>query len=229
MFYLGIIIKWLMGKGAVKDTIEKIKCRFSKDTVKVCDEDVVLTEEQILSTIDYASLKQPVFANGYDPKKKTIIMLDDIESTYFLYETAINSLDRINNEKFLDKFNVIYFFGKNVGFTFVNFLKTTDYKIDYAILDITINTIARVDTTTLFYDGVDVAIAIDKKFPDCKIIFNTMHTMNPRNTTVSSFMAKFKDYFGVSIMHYTVEKLSDIGKAMDKFTEKEFTKKKARK
>ena len=110
----------------------------------------------------------------------------------------------------LVSYNVLYFIGKNVGFSFLYFLETSNIKIDYAVLDITINTFAKVEDSVLEIDGVDLAIYIDKKYSDCKVMFNTAHTMNPRNPTVSSYMSKFKQHFNVGIEKYSINKLSNL-------------------
>ena len=194
--------------------------------VEVVEEQVELTKSEMISRIDMSKYGNPIFVNEYDKDKPTIIMVDDLLPTKVLYDVAIKNIKHVkfnkdrneyevdythdNKIKVLEDYNVLYFIGKNVGFSFLHFLETSNIKIDYAVLDITINTLAKVDDNILEIDGVDLAIYIDKKYPDCKIMFNTAHTMNPRNPTVSSYMSKFKQHFNVGIEKYSINKLSNL-------------------
>lgn len=217
------ILKILLEKINLKDIKTKIDGILGSDATPVQVEDERdLTVEEMLDLLDYSKFTKPLFVNSYDPNRKTIILLDDLVPTKFLYEIAMEDIDKSTNTVFLEKFNVIYFFGKNIGFSFIDFLRTTDIKIDYAILDITINTYTRVKNTTLDLDGVDLAIEINKKYPDCTILFNSAHTMNPRNPTVSNFMGKFKKHFGIGLESQSIDKMSNISLALKKLLRKEY-------
>ena len=193
--------------------------------VEVVEEQVELTKSEMISRIDMSKYGNPIFVNEYDKDKPTIIMVDDLLPTKVLYDVAIKNIKHVkfnkdknecevdythDNKIKIDDYNVLYFIGKNVGFSFLHFLETSNIKIDYVVLDITINTFAKVEDNILEIDGVDLAIYIDKKNPDCKIMFNTAHTMNPRNPTVSSYMSKFKQHFNVGIEKYSINKLSNL-------------------
>lgn len=217
------IIKILLEKINLKDIKTMIDGILGRETTPVqVEEDRDLTIEEMLDLLDYSKFTKPLFVSGYDPNRKTIILLDDLVPTKFLYEIAMEDIDKSTNTVFLEKFNVIYFFGKNIGFSFIDFLRTTDIKIDYAILDITINTYTRVKNTTLDLDGVDLAIEINKKYPNCTILFNSAHTMNPRNPTVSNFMGKFKKHFGIGLESQSIDKMSNISLALKKLLRKEY-------
>ena len=198
--------------------------------VEVVEERVELTKSEMVSRLDMSKYGTPIFVNDYNKDRPTIIMVDDLLPTKVLYDVAIKNIKHVkfnkdknecevdythdNKIKVLEDYNVLYFIGKNVGFSFLHFLESSNIKIDYIVLDITINTFAKVDDNILEIDGVDLAIYIDKKYPDCKIMFNTAHTMNPRNPTVSSYMSKFKQHFNVGIEKYSINKLSNLSIAI---------------
>lgn len=223
MYNINCKIENLINNPLILKLIELIKKWRKKETIsEVIEEERDLTTEEMLNLLDYSKYIKPEFINGYNKNKKTIILLDDLMPTKFLYEIAINEMDKQYKDKFFDKFNVVYFFGKNIGFSFINFLRTSGIKIDYAVLDITINTYTKVGNTTLDLDGVDLAIELDKKYPECSLLFNSAHTMNKRNPTVSNFMSKFENHFGTSMDALSIDKLSNISLALTKLTRNEY-------
>lgn len=166
------------------------------------------TREELLAKLDLKKFGKPEYLNKYDPSKKTIIIVDDMIQTKALYEITFKDIIRYYSLDILKEYNIICFFGKNVGFVVLDFLNS-GVKIDFAILDVTISTIAKVDDEFIEVDGVDLSIAIDKLYPDYKVMFNSAHTMNSRNPTVRDFMLKFKTYFGVNMNSYSIDKLAD--------------------
>ena len=166
------------------------------------------TREELISKLDLKKFGKPEYVNGYDPNRKTVIIVDDMEQTKALYEITFKDIIRYYELNVLKEYNIIYFFGKNVGFTVLDFLNS-GVKIDFAILDVTISTIAKVEDEFIEVDGVDLSIAIDKLYPDYKVMFNSAHTMNTRNPTVRDFMLKFKTYFGDNMNSYSIDKLAD--------------------
>ena len=220
LYYIKNIIMYIFNN---KEYLLSLKKKIVE--VEVVEEKVELTKSEMISRIDMSKYGNPIFVNEYDKDKPTIIMVDDLLPTKVLYDVAIKNIKHVkfnkdknecevdythDNKIKIDDYNVLYFIGKNVGFSFLHFLETSNIKIDYVVLDITINTFAKVDDNMLEIDGVDLAIYIDKKYPDCKIMFNTAHTMNPRNPTVSSYMSKFKQHFNVGIEKYSINKLSNL-------------------
>lgn len=221
LYYIKNIIMYVFNN---KEYLLSLKKKIIE--VEDVEEQVELTKSEMINRIDMSKYGNPIFVNEYNKDKPTIIMVDDLLPTKVLYDVAIKNIKHVkfnkdkneceidythdNKIKVLEDYNVLYFIGKNVGFSFLHFLEASNIKIDYAVLDITINTFAKVEDNILEIDGVDLAIYIDKKYPDCKIMFNTAHTMNPRNPTVTSYMSKFKQHFNVGIEKYSINKLSNL-------------------
>ena len=67
-----------------------------------------------------------------------------------------------------------------------------------------------------------MAIEINKKYPNCTILFNSAHTMNPRNPTVLNFMGKFKKHFSIGLESQSIDKMSNISLALEKLLRKEY-------
>ena len=71
-------------------------------------------------------------------------------------------------------------------------------KLDFALLDITIGGIIN----GVELDGIDVAIMIKKRFPECKIKFLTGHSMNREISVIFDYISKFESWFKCKIDTY---------------------------
>lgn len=209
--FMGIINFFIKNKDKGKEVIETLE-----KTVNNIKENTTDKKYDTLTKIDLSRYKDEEYLNPYDVNKKTIILVDDLPATKVLYEIAFNEIKRIHKVDVTKDYNIVFFFGKNVGFSVIKFLNK-DINIDYAILDITIDTLAKFDDEYIELDGVDIAIAIANKNATTKIMFNSAHTMNPRNLTVSEFIEKYKKHFKDDMYKYTVDKLVDMNQAIYNF------------
>lgn len=212
--FMGIINFFIKNKDKGKEVIETLE-----KTVNNIKENSTDKKYDILTKIDLSRYRDEEYLNPYDVNKKTIILVDDLTATKVLYEIAFNEIKRIHKVDVTKDYNIIFFFGKNVGFSVIKFLNK-DINIDYAILDITIDTLAKFDDEYIELDGVDIAIAIANKNVSTKIMFNSAHTMNPRNLTVSEFIEKYKKHFKDDMYKYTIDKLVDMNQAIYNFLSK---------
>lgn len=209
--FMGIINFFIKNKDKGKEVIETLE-----KTVNNIKENSTDKKYDILTKIDLSRYRDEEYLNPYDVNKKTIILVDDLPATKVLYEIAFNEIKRIHKVDVTKDYNIIFFFGKNVGFSVIKFLNK-DINIDYAILDITIDTLAKFDDEYIELDGVDIAIAIANKNATTKIMFNSAHTMNPRNLTVSEFIEKYKKHFKDDMYKHTIDKLVDMNQAIYNF------------
>lgn len=212
--FMGIINFFIKNKDKGKEVIETLE-----KTVNNIKENTTDKKYDTLTKIDLSRYKDEEYLNPYDVNKKTIILVDDLPATKVLYEIAFNEIKRIHKVDVTEDYNIVFFFGKNVGFSVIKFLNK-DINIDYAILDITIDTLAKFDDEYIELDGVDIAIAIANKNATTKIMFNSAHTMNPRNLTVSEFIEKYKKHFKDDMYKYTIDKLVDMNQAIYNFLSK---------
>lgn len=209
--FMGIINFFIKNKDKGKEVIETLE-----KTVNNIKENSTDKKYDTLTKIDLSRYKDEEYLNPYDVNKKTIILVDDLTATKVLYEIAFSEIKRRHKIDVTEDYNIVFFFGKNVGFSVIKFLNK-DINIDYAILDITIDTLAKFDDEYIELDGVDIAIAIANKNATTKIMFNSAHTMNPRNLTVSEFIEKYKKHFKDDMYKYTIDKLVDMNQAIYNF------------
>lgn len=193
---------------AVVDELEK--------TVKNIKENNTVKKQEVITQIDYSIYPDENYYDGYDPSKKTILLVDDLTATKILYEIGFSEIKRVYKVDVIKDYNIVMLFGKNVGFTAMKFIQK-DVKIDFAILDITIDTLAKFGDDFVELDGVDLAIELHKKDKSTKIMFSSAHTMNPRNLTVLEFIEKFKKYFKDDMYKHTVDKSVDRHEAIYSF------------
>ena len=209
--FMGIINFFSKNKDKGKEVIETLE-----KTVNNIKENSTDKKYDTLTKIDLSRYKDEEYLNPYDVNKKTIILVDDLTATKVLYEIAFSEIKRRHKIDVTEDYNIVFFFGKNVGFSVIKFLNK-GINIDYAILDITIDTLAKFDDEYIELDGVDIAIAIANKNATTKIMFNSAHTMNPRNLTVSEFIEKYKKHFKDDMYKYTIDKLVDMNQAIYNF------------
>ena len=209
--FMGIINFFSKNKDKGKEVIETLE-----KTVNNIKENSTDKKYDTLTKIDLSRYKDEEYLNPYDVNKKTIILVDDLTATKVLYEIAFSEIKRRHKIDVTEDYNIVFFFGKNVGFSVIKFLNK-GINIDYAILDITIDTLAKFDDEYIELDGVDIAIAIANKNTTTKIMFNSAHTMNPRNLTVSEFIEKYKKHFKDDMYKHTIDKLVDMNQAIYNF------------
>jgi len=129
----------------------------------------------------------------FNQKLKTIFIMDDFDGMAELIKDELKQVNCCNLKKY---FNIIMSTGIFAGFSIRNLLQENpDLKIDIAFLDITLGGIINGEEL----DGIDIAILLKERNPDCLIKFVTGHTLNKHNPEIFKFIYKFESTFGIKM------------------------------
>ena len=130
--------------------------------------------------------------NYIDDNKPSILIVEDFQSRI---DVLIQELNYDKSNKLFETFNIYTASSEYAAFAVEKYIIKENVKIDLAILDITFGGILnRKDL-----DGVDLAIMLKEKNPNCEILFFTGHTLNRKNPEIFSFIKKFEDFFKLKI------------------------------
>lgn len=142
-----------------------------------------------------------------DNNKKTLLIVDDDPGISIVFLNMIDTLKLDYDVDLFNDFNVVTSFGSTCAQDAFEFNKK--YKIDYALLDITLREIISIknheDGTFLYHalDGFDVEQELNKMNPDLKYRFLTSHNLEFKRE-------RFKDLhekFGLNLTDYYINKL----------------------
>ena len=183
---------------------------FFKNIFKKKDKDNTVDESRIesinsriakqLSDTKIPSLSYP---NGFDPEKKTIIILDDSAGATMLFDDTIKEL-QADKSTCASEIQFIKISTPQAVFILENEMKTGRLSnIIGAVLDITIGGYAINDGRTIILDGIDAFEMIRNNHPNAIMRFFTSHSMNENNIEIYKFMKKYKDLTGEDIRDKT--------------------------
>lgn len=176
--------------------------------VKVKEEKVTKERDEILKDVDLSLYQDEVYINEYKEGRPNLLILDDLPSTEILYSIDFRNIQEEHNFDITEKFNVIMIHGRKAGFAGLKFL-TKNIKIDYAILDITIDSLEKFDNGDYIdLDGVDIAIELHKLNNNVRLLFSSAHTMDIRNSLMLEYITKYENYFKKSIIENSLDKNS---------------------
>lgn len=139
------------------------------------------------------------FYKVYDPNKKTVLFLDNYEDISFVIKACIDKLETPSGKSAKDEFNFIGIFGISSVKVMYNCDILNKVKIDYAILDLTLEELLKYKNRPVTIDGVDVGINIKNKYKDCIVMFLTSHTLSTKVPTLRKFYKKYEFYIGKHI------------------------------
>ena len=166
-----------------------------------------LNRKEIIDSIDYSKFKSLEYVNT---KQKTLLLVDDIEISEFLYKADFDGLLSMYKLDVMKEYNYVKALGPVCGYSAINFIRTSEVLITHAILDLTLGHIEIVsDGTYIEVDGVDIAIELYKHNPDVKILFSTAHSLDNKNSTVKYYFNKLQEATGRSLLDLYLNKNGD--------------------
>lgn len=187
------------------------------ETVK----DLFPNREEIISNIDLEDTPEvkPYTKKEPSSKLKNLLLLDDYVAIESIYKINLDNIKTQKNKNPYKDFNVFGCFGEISGRKALKLI--SKYKIDYAILDLTLSESVyyNKENVTIYLDGVDIASELYKRNPDVKIMFLTAHNLNLRYDYFQNYSEKFnKVSGGKNIVDHYINKISDdIGHIFFKF------------
>lgn len=208
---------------------EKVVLREKKDVeLELINE--MSSQLELLNNHDFKDINLPRLGTT-DPfftiktsktKLKNVLIVDDLEDIAVLYLRAFKAIKVTSTNKGKERnvyndFNVYSTFESNCGAVAFNFI--TKNQIDFAILDITLGYLTNLDNGKyVTIDGIDLAVEIWRRYPECKIVFSTVHTCNQKNPTINKYFTKFNVLTNKNLEDYYIEKNSEhLYESLEKF------------
>lgn len=162
----------------------------------------------IIEDID-CSLYKGIVSYGNDKAEKTLLIVDDLDFVYKLYQSDFNVIKREFNVDILQDFSIKFATGNKSGFIALNEINL-DSNIEFALLDITLGSITKnTKGEYIELDGVDIALYLLNKNPKAKLLFISGHTLNRMNPKMNYYYKKFEEKTGLKIDDYYLYKNSD--------------------
>jgi len=141
---------------------------------------------------------------------KTMLLVDDQESVFYLYDLDFESIKKRFGYDILNEFKIVRCDGNDAGFTASKYIQSVDNEIVVGILDLTLGTIVKLSNgKILLRDGVDLALELIDRHPRCKIGVCTAHMLNDENPAIMALIHKFNKATGRELLDYAFSKNSD--------------------
>ena len=162
-----------------------------------------------------------VLRKEHDDEKKTLMIVDDYKDVIHFFDRGFRKLREKDENKFVyETHNVYQVLGQKCSLSALKLINTK--KVDIAILDLSLGDITKfTPEVKITLDGVDIAIELLKKSPDCKFVFATAHNFSGdegSGNIRSKYTEKFKLLTNKDIKDYIVSK-NDIEALYAKFEE----------
>lgn len=169
-------------------------------------------KEELMDVLDMSKVEDVYPVSGvHDYNKKTILLVDDYKAMESLYDIAFLNFKENYKKDVNSDFNIYKIFGEHCGIKALKLLHKI--KIDYAILDLTLGEIIKIesclDDKYVCLDGVDIANELYKVNKDCKTVFVTAHNLNSKYDKFKMFRDKFKLATNKDIEDYYINKLEE--------------------
>ena len=144
---------------------------------------------------------------GYGPNKKTILIIDDNLGIVSFLEDDVKEMAREYSLN-IDDFNIVAIYGNDAAINAITLVKKyPEFKVDYAIIDLTYGAIIKTDKGNVKFNGVDVFCYLREKNPNLKYVFFTGNTLNTYLNSIKRMVEKFKSCSnGEDIIDHTIFK-----------------------
>jgi len=140
----------------------------------------------------------------------SIILVDDQESVFYLYDSDFAEIKKRFGLDVLSKYKIVKCSGRVAGFVASEYIRNTPDSVVIGILDLTLGTIVKLSNGgTLIYDGVDLALELIELHPRCKIGVCTAHMIEDNNPAIAGLVTKFNTATGHNLLDYCFSKNSD--------------------
>ena len=172
---------------------------------------IVLPEEIDDSSekFDLADFPDPVIEGNVD-SKNSFLIVDDLEATFFLYETDFDDIKSRVGIDIREEFKIVKCSGDDAGFIAQKYIANNNDELVLAILDITLGKIIKLaDGTIVTCDGIDIGIQIMSKYPNCDVRFCSAHRLSRENAEIKKYIDKFEHTTGLDIEDYYFSKKSN--------------------
>jgi len=141
---------------------------------------------------------------------KIMLLVDDQESVFYLYDLDFESIKKRFGYDILEEFKIVRCDGNDAGFTASKYIQSVDNEIVVGILDLTLGTIVKLSNgKMLLRDGVDLALELIDLHPRCKIGICTAHMLNDENPAIMALTRKFNKATGRKLLDYAFSKNGD--------------------
>lgn len=135
---------------------------------------LVENKKNLLDAIDITLLPDPEIINP--DGKITLMIVDDLDIAFLLYDSDFADLKRVHGEKCLDDFKIVKCHGQHAGNMAWKYLKTN--KVDKALLDISlIKEPININGERVVIEGYDIAINLHKENPNMDIAVCTSNSI----------------------------------------------------
>ena len=174
--------------------------------------DNIVTPDEIDNSIPEFSLDNfpDPYIDGNLESKCSFLIMDDLPETFFLYETDFKRIKKETGIDIPSEFKIVKCAGDDAGFIAKKYIKNSNDELVLAILDITLGKMFKLeDGTIIRCDGVDVAIDIFNKYPECDVRFCSAHRLSRENPEIKKFIDKFENATKFKIEDYFFGKKSN--------------------
>lgn len=178
-----------------------------KEEIEVCPINEDVCKFSMLKLVDYSKFGKLEITKGQTGK--TLLIVDDIPEAVLIYKTYFRRILRKYNNSVERDFTIVEATGYDAGYKAYRYIVIDNEKVDYAILDITLGHIVRLEKGEYVeIDGIDLAILLLEKNPDIKFVFLTSHTLNRKNISIEYYFNKFETTTGKKIEDYYLNRNS---------------------
>lgn len=168
--------------------------------------------DHLIKIFNFSKYPDPEISSN--DKSKTILLVDDVETTKSLHKADFKKIKNKYNLDIDKEFNIVRVYGSICGFIAYKYLLETDVESNmfpsHLILDIKYGVQERDDSGLyLELDGIDLAIKAMSLKKDINLKFLSGHTLNKHNPIISTYIEKFYNIYNKDINEYYIYKNED--------------------